>query len=114
MHELGVVFKVAESVTKVAKEHGAEHIRSVTLEIGEVSTVIPEYLLDVWKWNCKREPMLEDCELVIERIEAVTHCDGCGQDYGTVAHGRTCPHCGSGETWLLRGNEFNIKEMAVE
>ena len=36
MHELGVVFKVAESVTKVAKEHGVEHIRSVTLEIGEV------------------------------------------------------------------------------
>ena len=42
------------------------------------------------------------------------HCDGCGKDYETVPHGRTCPHCGSGETWLLRGNEFNIKEIAVE
>ena len=115
MHELGVVFKVAESVTKVAKEHGVEHIRSVTLEIGEVSTVIPEYLQDVGKWNCKRgEELLRDCELIIERIGAVTHCDGCGQDYETVPHGRTCPHCGSGETWLLRGNEFNIKEIAVE
>ena len=115
MHELGVVFKVAESVTKVAAEHGVERIHSVTLEIGEVSTVIPEYLLDVWKWNCKRgEPILQDCELIIERIAAVTHCDGCGQDYETVPHGRTCPYCGSGETWLLRGNEFNIKEIAVE
>ena len=112
MHELGVVFKVAESVTKVAKEHGVEHIRSVTLEIGEVSTVIPEYLLDVWKWNCKRgEELLHDCELIIERIGAVTHCDGCGQDYETVPHGRTCPHCGSGTTWLQQGNEMNIKEI---
>ena len=60
------------------------------------------------------EEMLRDCELIIERLAAVTHCDGCGQDYATVPHGRTCPHCGSGETWLLRGNEFNIKEIAVE
>lgn len=61
MHELGVVFKVADSVTAVAQQHGVSKIHSVTLEIGEVSTVIPEYLLDVWKWNCKRTPMLEDC-----------------------------------------------------
>ena len=115
MHELCVVFKIAESVSKIAAENGVERIHSVTVEIGEVSTVIPEYLLDVWKWNCRRgEAMLRDCELIIERIGAVTHCDGCGQDYETVPHGRTCPYCGSGETWLLRGNEFNIKEIAVE
>lgn len=113
MHELGVVFKVADSVTKVAKDNGAEKIHSVTLELGEVSTVIPEYLLDVWKWNCKRTPMLEGCELRIERIPAITHCDNCGQNYDTVPQGKICPHCGSGNTYLLQGNEFTIKEITV-
>ena len=51
--------------------------------------------------------------MVVETIPAVTHCDGCGKDYPTVAHGKTCPHCGSGETWLLRGNEINIKDISV-
>ena len=114
MHELGVVFHVADSVTRVAQENGAQRVHSVTLEIGEVSTVIPEYLLDVWKWNCKRTPMLEGCELLIEQIHAVTHCDACGKDYDTVPQGKICPYCGSGETWLLRGNEFTIKEITVE
>ena len=113
MHELGVVFKVADSVTKVAQQHGAEKIGRVTLEIGEVSTVVPEHLLDVWKWNCKRTPMLEDCELIIERIHAVTRCEDCQKTYDTVPQGITCPYCGSENTVLVTGNEFTIKEIAV-
>lgn len=114
MHELGVVFHIADSVEKIAKENEVTHIHSVTLELGEVSTVIPDYLVDVWNWHCKRVPMLEGCELIVERIHAVTHCDGCGQDYDTVPQGVICPHCGSEKTWLLTGNEVNIKEISVE
>ena len=51
MHELGVVFHIADSVVKIAEENQASHVRRVTLQIGDVSTVIPSYLTDVWKWN---------------------------------------------------------------
>ena len=81
MHELGVVFHIADSVVKVAEENQARKVHSVTLEIGEVSTIIPDYLIDVWNWNCKRVPLLEGCALNVEQIHAVTHCDGCGKDY---------------------------------
>ena len=114
MHELGVVFHIADSVEKIAKENQAQHVRRVTLQIGEVSTVIPSYLVDVWNWNCKRTPMLEDCALLWEPIPAVTYCQDCGQTYDTVPHGKTCPHCGSLRTYLQQGNELEIKEIAVE
>ncbi len=114
MHELGVVFHIADSVEKIAVENEAEHIRKVVLEIGEVSTVIPEYLADVWKWNCKRNEMLTGCELVIERIPAVTFCQSCEKNYSTVEFGKICPNCGSESTYLLTGNEVNIKEIEVE
>ena len=42
------------------------------------------------------------------------HCDGCGKDYDTVPQGVICPYCGSEKTWLLTGNEVNIKEISVE
>ena len=113
MHELGVVFHIADSLEKIAAENHVDRIARVTLEIGEVSTVVPEYLIDVWKWNCKRTPLLQDCRLEIERIPAITHCDACGQDYPTVPQGRICPNCGSDRTWLVQGNEFTIKEIAV-
>lgn len=114
MHELGVVFHIADSVVKIAQENQAEHVRRVKLAIGEVSTVIPSYLVDVWNWNCKRTPMLEGCELLWEPIPAITYCDSCGKTYPTVPQGKICPHCGSDKTWLQQGNELEIKEIAVE
>ena len=114
MHELGVVFRVSDSVVKVAEQNNVQRVHSVTLEIGQVSTVIPEYLEDIWKWNCKRVPMLNDCELIIEQIHAITRCEDCEKTYDTVPQGRICPYCGSERTFLFTGNEFNIKEIAVE
>ena len=113
MHELGIVFHIIDSLQEVARDNGLEQINSVTVEVGEVSTVIPHYLTDCWQWAIKKHPFLENCEMVVETIHAVTHCDGCGRDYPTVAHGKICPLCGSGNTWLLKGNEINIKEISV-
>ena len=114
MHELGVVFKVIDQVEQIAAENDVTRVEAVTLQLGEVSAVIPEYLADCWKWAVKRTEVMKEARLEIETIPAVTHCDGCGRDYGTVAHGRTCPYCGSGETWLKQGNEFIIKQIEAE
>lgn len=53
MHELGVVFHIIDSLEEVAKENDVTQIQSVTIEIGEVSTVIPHYLTDCWEWAIK-------------------------------------------------------------
>ncbi len=113
MHELGVVVRIVKDLNEVAQEQNIGEIRKVTISLGEVSTVIPEYLIDCWNWARKRDPLLTECELLIERIPAITYCDGCGKTYETVKHARICPHCGSDKTWLLQGNEFRIKEIEV-
>ena len=46
MHELGVVFHVIESVENIGKENQLTKVASVTLEVGEVSGVVPSYLTD--------------------------------------------------------------------
>lgn len=114
MHELGVVFYVVRDVKEVAEKNDVQRVNSVTLEIGEVSGVVHELLTDCWNWAAKKEPLLDGARLVIETIPAVTHCDDCGQDYETVKYAKVCPHCGSEHTWLVQGNEFNIKEIEVE
>lgn len=111
MHELGIVFNIIKTVERVSAENGLERINAVVLELGEVSGVLPDYLTDCWRWAADKNGLLKGSELKIETLPAVTHCDGCGRDYPTVEHGRTCPHCGSGETWLLTGNEVSIKEL---
>ncbi len=113
MHELGVVFHVIDELEDLAKANNVEHINSVTLQIGTVTGIIPSYLEDCWKWAVNRKENTTDCKLVIEKIEAITHCDDCGENYNTIVYGKKCPHCQSDNTYLLQGNEFMIKEMEV-
>ncbi len=113
MHELGVVFHIANSVEKIAVENGVNRAARVVVQIGEVSTIIPEYLIDCWKWKCTKSEILAGCELEIETIPAVTYCEDCAKTYGTVEHGKTCPYCGSENTYLVQGNEHTIKEVEV-
>lgn len=113
MHELGVVFYVIKDVKRVAEENAVDKIDFVMLEIGEVSGVIHEQLIDCFNWARKRERVTEDATLNIETLEAITFCEDCRSEYRTVDHGKICPHCGSENTYLLRGNEFNIKEIGI-
>ena len=114
MHELGLVNYVVRQVGKIAEEDGATKVRSVTLEFGEVSGIVSSYLYNYWAWYTKKFPMFEGARLKCETIPAITWCDDCKQTYPTVQYGKTCPHCGSEETYLLRGNEFSIKQIEAE
>lgn len=113
MHELGIVFYIIRDVKEVARENNVERVKTVVMDIGEVSTIIPDYLTDCWRWAADKEDVLRGCELRINTIQAVTFCEDCGKEYGTVRHGKKCPHCGSDKTYLIRGNEVEIKEIIV-
>lgn len=111
MHELGIIVHISKTLDEIAAENELTKIGSVTLEIGEVSGIVPEYLTDCWDYYRKKNPLLEESELKIEMLPAVTICESCQKTYPTVAHGRQCPHCGSWETYLVNGNECSIKEI---
>ena len=111
MHELGTVFYVIEQVEKICKENELTKVGSVTLEIGEVSGIIPEYIVDCGKKKKKKSELMKEAELRIETLEAVTYCEDCQKTYSTMKYKKICPYCGSEHTYLLTGNEYNIKEI---
>ena len=113
MHELGLVNYVVKQVTRIAEENDVKRVCSGTLEFGEVSGIVPSYLYDYWKWYSKKFPLFDGAELICETIPAVTRCGDCGKNYPTVRYGKTCPYCGSLNTYLVQGNEFMIKEIEV-
>lgn len=113
MHELGVTFHIMDSLEKTAAENNVEEITKVTLELGEVSTVIESYLINCWKWAAKKRPLFEHSELIVEKLPAITYCEDCQETYPTTRFGKICPYCQSEKTYLVQGNEFNIKEIEV-
>lgn len=111
MHELGLVTHVVRAVEEIAEENHLSKVASVTLEIGEVSGIVPDYLTDAWAYFRRKTTIMQDASMIIETLPAVTFCEACEQTYPTVEHGKVCPHCGSNSTYLLKGNEFIIKEI---
>lgn len=111
MHELGTIVYVIDTVEKICVEQNLTTVASVTLEVGEVSAIIPEYLVDYWNWSRKNTTYLKEAELKIEKINAVTFCQDCKKTYETVKYGKECPYCRSMNTFLITGNEYTIKEI---
>ena len=99
MHELGIVMNVLEQVDSVAAEYKAEKVTKVTMEVGEVSSIVPDLFIDAFNWAKKKTDYLKDAELEMIIIEGRTYCQSCGGTYKTTEYGKKCPHCGTeGET----------------
>ena len=113
MHELGVVFHVIDEIQDLAKQNNVKHVNAVTLQIGTVTGIVPDYLKDCWNWAVSKHENMLNCELRIEKIQAITHCENCNNDYNTIIYGKKCPRCESENTYLIQGNEFLIKDMEV-
>ena len=93
MHELGIVFHVIKMVEEVGEKNSLTSVARVGLALGEVSGVLPDYLQDCWKWAVQKSDLLQG---------------------SVLAHGKVCPHCGSADTVLLRGNEVELEEIEAK
>ena len=113
MHELGIVVKVLEQVDEAAAQYHAQKILKVTMEVGEVSTIVPDLFTDAFNWAKKKTRFAQEAELEMIIIEGRTYCRACGETYRTTEFGKTCPHCGSDDTYLLTGDQVVIKDIAA-
>jgi len=113
MHELGIVMQVVKQVEEVAAENKVEKVTKLRLEIGEVSSVVPALFTDCFEWAKKKTQFLRETRLELIILEAISYCNACKETYKTTAYAKKCPHCGSYDTYLVTGNEINIKDIEV-
>lgn len=113
MHELGIVYQVVKTIDEVKQEQGLTEISSITLEIGEMSDVIPKYIENAWN-SIKESTQYPDAEFIIEIIRARAKCKNCGNIDYVKNLGIECPLCGSVDFEIISGKEFNIKEITAK
>ncbi len=111
MHELGIVMHIVDEVEEVARQNEVEKVLRLNLEIGEVSTIVPELFADCFEWAKKRTDYLKETELNMIIIEGRSYCRDCKKTYRTTEYAKKCPYCGSEDTYLVTGNEVIIKDI---
>lgn len=114
MHELGIVVHLIDRLEEIARKNNAKKVLRVTLEIGEVSGIVNDLFLDAYTWSKKKSEVLYGSELEIIPLKAFSYCRDCRNTFSTVESGKKCPKCKSENTYLLTGDEINIRNIEVE
>ena len=113
MHELTLLFGVADQVERVTKENGIDHVDAVVLEIGDLTPIVPEFMMDGYPVISDEFDFLRGSELIIETVTGYAECAECGEVYPVVENEGVCPECGCREKEILTGTDFVIKEVRI-
>lgn len=109
MHELGITQDI---VAIVAEKAGERKVRSVTLEIGKLSAIMPDAIRFCFDL-CAEGTVLEGAQLEIHEIDGRGSCTVCGSEIELDLLAGQCK-CGSLDIRCIQGQELSIKEMEVE
>lgn len=112
MHELSVVIEVVKTVEEFARENGVTKIEKLVLQIGELSSMIPQYIEDCFPCAVDGTSMV-DTKLEIEILPGNGRCRPCGSVFNIVENKGVCPACGVKDAEILSGREFLIKEIVA-
>ncbi|MBX9690060.1 MAG: hydrogenase maturation nickel metallochaperone HypA [Candidatus Obscuribacterales bacterium] len=108
MHELSITQSIVEIVIDYA---GGKAVRRVQIEIGELSSIMPDALrfcFDV----CSKDTVAEGAELEILRTEGQGRCLDCGREMPMAQLFALCS-CGSRKVQCIKGQELRVKELEV-
>ena len=113
MHEMALCESVLNVLQSEAQQQGFKQVKTVWLEIGELSSVEPEAMLfsfDV----VMRNSLAHDAKLEIIRIPGQAWCMQCSKTVHVKKRFDECPDCGSYQLQVTAGDEMKIKELEVE
>ncbi len=114
MHELGIMNDVLETALRVAGQNGGKKVTKITLKIGAMSGVMPQYVQSFFKVIAK-DTIAKDAVIEIETDPAVYLCLECGAntEYDSPGPEYVCHKCGSPSLRLLSGYGFQIVSVAI-
>ncbi len=111
MHEMGIVFSLMDTLRSVMKENGVSKLKSVTLEVGEASLIVPRFMADCWD-AARQKTEFKSTELKMDIVKAEGRCSKCGKAFFIAENNRICPHCGAENDFVtISGMDLNIKEI---
>jgi hydrogenase nickel incorporation protein HypA/HybF len=110
MHEMSITQGIIDICEKYA---GGRPVLSVDIEIGELSSVVPNAVEFCFE-ACSQGTLLQGAHLNIIRIPGSGHCLDCDADTPLTAIFGACQRCGSYRVTIVSGEEMRVREIEVD
>lgn len=114
MHELSIVRSLCGQAGRVARLHGARSIRSLVLEVGPLSGVVPDLLETAFDAYRAADPLCRDARLEVRRTALVVRCEACSAETTIDTFRFRCPACDDPRVRVVRGEELLLRDLVLE
>ena len=111
MHELGLLLRTADLVTRTAEENHIDHVAYISVDIPEASGVLPELFEDYFPAVREQYPVLADAELRMRVFPSKAICLDCDALYDVMKFEGKCPGCGSTYKKLTGSRDVTVHEI---
>ncbi|WP_027216432.1 hydrogenase maturation nickel metallochaperone HypA [Butyrivibrio fibrisolvens] len=113
MHEMSYIMRLAKMAIDTATNNNAKSVESVSIQVGEMTGLIPEYLKRYYP-KAVQGTILEGSMLQIEYLPVLVRCRNCNCEYHPDRNNEyLCPSCRGSGSDLLNGREFLIKNIVI-
>lgn len=113
MHEVSLAEGVLQLIEDAARREKFARVRTVWLEIGQLSCVEPEALAFCFD-AVTRGSIAEGARLEILATPGSGWCLECATSVPMNEPLALCPHCGSGALQVSGGTGMRVRELEVE
>ncbi len=113
MHEMSLCEGVLQVLETEASKQGFNKVKTVWLEIGDLSSVEPEAMLFSFDVVTKNT-LADSAKLNIINIPGDAWCMQCSKSVSVKQRFDECPECGGYQLQITSGDEMKIKELEVE
>lgn len=113
MHELSLTQGVLNILEDYARENDFSRVKTVWLEIGQLSHVQPDAMAFCFD-SVMKDTIADGAKLEIIETPGQAICVDCAEQMEITSRIAECPKCGSYKLHISGGDEMRVKELEVE
>lgn len=113
MHEMSIAQSVIDIVEEEMQKNNAKVLRSVRLNIGQMSAIVPDSLSFCFEIIIKDTP-LDGARLIMDLIPLMGYCHACEEEFEIEDYVFSCPKCGDTKIETTAGQDLSIVEIEVD
>jgi hydrogenase nickel incorporation protein HypA/HybF len=113
MHELSVTQEIIDIAIDKAKESHAQRVVKINLVVGEMSSVVDDYIQFYFDFMSK-DTLAAGAQLCFRKVPLEVKCRRCGEVFKPTEQPWHCPKCQKWDAEIVAGNEFYVESLEVE
>ncbi|MEE8437646.1 MAG: hydrogenase maturation nickel metallochaperone HypA [Candidatus Neomarinimicrobiota bacterium] len=110
---MSLAINIVDIACRTAKQNGAESIRSIEVEIGQLAGVLTDSLCFCFE-AARANTFARDSKLDIITVKGRGHCRTCDHAFETNSFFKLCPICSGLAVDIVAGKELKIKAINVD